>query len=130
MEGTAQRAMQAVIETSLSLSLSLYDYIYMVIYFLDLGRFFNFLLLYSASRTPWTGDHHFERPLPTHRTTETENKCTQTFMLQLGYEPKIQVFERAKTVHAFDRAATVICLKTCTIGIYGGDCTDSNAGSY
>jgi hypothetical protein len=26
----------------------------------------------------------------------------------VGFEPKIRVFERAKTVHALDRAATVI----------------------
>jgi hypothetical protein len=29
-------------------------------------------------------------------------------MPQVGFEPKIPVFERAKTVHALDRAATVI----------------------
>jgi hypothetical protein len=29
-------------------------------------------------------------------------------MLQVGFEPTIPVFERAKTVHALDRASTVI----------------------
>jgi hypothetical protein len=29
-------------------------------------------------------------------------------MLQVGFEPMILVFERAKIVHALDRAATVI----------------------
>jgi hypothetical protein len=29
-------------------------------------------------------------------------------MPQVGFEPTIQVFERAKTVHALDRAATGI----------------------
>jgi hypothetical protein len=29
-------------------------------------------------------------------------------MLRVGFEPRIPVFERAKTVHALDRAATVI----------------------
>jgi hypothetical protein len=29
-------------------------------------------------------------------------------MSQVGFEPTIPVFERAKTVHALDRAATVI----------------------
>jgi hypothetical protein len=38
----------------------------------DLGRFFSFLILYIVSRTPWTGDQPFARPLPTHRTTQTE----------------------------------------------------------
>jgi hypothetical protein len=33
-------------------------------------------------------------------------------MPQVGFEPIIPVFERAKTVHALDSAATVIgCLK-------------------
>jgi hypothetical protein len=31
-------------------------------------------------------------------------------MLQLGFEPMIQVFERAKTFHALDLTATVIGL--------------------
>jgi hypothetical protein len=48
------------------------------------------------------------RPLSTHRTTQTQNKRTQTSMPQLGFEPTIPVFERGKTVHALDRAATVI----------------------
>jgi hypothetical protein len=40
--------------------------------------------------------------------TQPQNKCTQTSMLWVGFEPKIPAFERAKTVHALDRAATVI----------------------
>jgi hypothetical protein len=32
---------------------------------------------------------------------------TQTYMPRVGFEPIIPVFERAKTVHAIDRAATV-----------------------
>jgi hypothetical protein len=32
-------------------------------------------------------------------------------MPRVGFEPKIPVFERAKTVHALDRAATVIGTK-------------------
>jgi hypothetical protein len=31
-------------------------------------------------------------------------------MPRVGYEPKIPVFERMRTVHAYDRAATVIGL--------------------
>jgi hypothetical protein len=74
----------------------------------DLGRFFSFLILYTVGRTPWTGDQPVARPLPTHRTTQKQNKRTQTFMSQVGFEPTIPVFERAKTVHAVDRAATAI----------------------
>jgi hypothetical protein len=36
---------------------------------LDLGRFFQFLNLHAAGRTPWTGDQTVARPLPTRRTT-------------------------------------------------------------
>jgi hypothetical protein len=49
---------------------------------------FHFLNLYTVGRTP------------AHRTTETEKKCTQISMSQVGFEPIITVFERAKTVHA------------------------------
>jgi hypothetical protein len=49
------------------------------------------------------------RPLPTHRTTETQNKRIQTSMPRVGYEPTIPVLEWAKTGPALDRAATVVC---------------------
>jgi hypothetical protein len=74
----------------------------------DLGRFFSFLILYTVGRTPWTGDQPVARPLPTHRTIQTQNKRKQTSVPRVVFEPTIPVFERAKTVHASDRAATVI----------------------
>jgi hypothetical protein len=77
----------------------------------DLGRFFNFLILYTVGITPWTGDQPIARPPPTHRTMQTQNKRTQTSMPQVGVEPTIPAFERAKTVHALDRASTVIGVK-------------------
>jgi hypothetical protein len=43
-----------------------------------------------------------------HRTKQTQNKRTQTSMPWVEFEPMLPVFERAKTVHALDRAATVI----------------------
>jgi hypothetical protein len=52
-------------------------------------------------------DKPVARPLPTHR-TQTQNKRTQTSIPQVGFEPTIPVFERAKGVHALDCAATVI----------------------
>jgi hypothetical protein len=67
-----------------------------------------FLSLYTVGRTPWTGDKPVARPLPTHRTTQTQNKRTQTSMLRVGFEPTTPVFEQVKTVHPLDRAATVI----------------------
>jgi hypothetical protein len=53
------------------------------------------------------GDQPVTRPLPTHRTTQTQNKRTQTSMPLVAFKPTIPAFEGAKTVHASDRAATV-----------------------
>jgi hypothetical protein len=89
----------------MSIYLSIYG---SAVILLDLGRCFSFLILYTVDRTPWAGDQPVERPLPTHRTTQAQNKSTQTFMPRVGFDPTIPAFERAKTVHALDRAATVI----------------------
>jgi hypothetical protein len=43
-----------------------------------------------------------------HTGQHKQNKRTQTSMPQVGFEPMIPAFEQAKTVHALDRAATVI----------------------
>jgi hypothetical protein len=43
-------------------------------------------------------------------TTQTQNKRVQISMLWVEFEPKITEFERAKTVHAWDRAATLIAI--------------------
>jgi hypothetical protein len=68
---------------------------------------FNFLILYTVGRTPWMGDQSVARPLSTHRTTQRQNKRSQSPMPWLGFEPTILVFEGAKTVHALDGAPTV-----------------------
>jgi hypothetical protein len=57
----------------------------------------------TVARTAWMGDQPVARPLP----IQTQNKHRQTSMPWVGFEPTIPVFERAKTVHALDRAATV-----------------------
>jgi hypothetical protein len=64
--------------------------------------------LYTVGRTSWTGDQPVERPLPIHRTTQTQNKRTQTCMPRVGFELMTPVFERAKTVHALDCVDTAI----------------------
>jgi hypothetical protein len=69
---------------------------------------FSLFILYTVGRILWTGDQSVARPLPTHRTTQAQNKRTQTSMPRVGFEPTTPVFERAKTVHALDLAATVI----------------------
>jgi hypothetical protein len=51
----------------------------------------------------WTGDQTVARPQHTHRTTQTQKS-----MPRVGLEPTTPVFERAKTVHDLDHAATLI----------------------
>jgi hypothetical protein len=63
----------------------------------------QFLYPETVRRTPWMGDQSVARPLP----TQTQNKRRQTSVLWVGFELTIPVFERAKTVHVLDRAATV-----------------------
>jgi hypothetical protein len=75
---------------------------------LGLGLISSSLILSTVGRTPWTGDQPFTRPLPTHRTAQTQNKRIQTSMPRVGFEPAIPVFELPKTVHALECAATVI----------------------
>jgi hypothetical protein len=87
-----------------SLSLSLYGSGVL----LDLGHFFSILILYTVGRTSWTRNKPVVRALPTHRTTQTQNKHTQTTMPWMRFEPTIPVFERAKTVHDLHRAATAM----------------------
>jgi hypothetical protein len=85
--------------------------------------------LFTTGRTPWTRDQLVARPLPKHRTAQTHNKHTYTpnilalgrirthdhnvqssedssCLRTLGYRDRL-ASERAKTVHALDRAATV-----------------------
>jgi hypothetical protein len=69
---------------------------------------FQFLNPYIVGMTPQIGHQPVARALPTYRTTQTQNKRTQTFMPRLRFEPTTQVFEPAKTIHELDHAATVI----------------------
>jgi hypothetical protein len=72
-----------------------------------LGRFFSFLIytqpvgLLGRRASPSQG-----RYLHTEQHKHRIN--TQTSMPRVGFEPVILVFKRAKTVHALDRAATVL----------------------
>jgi hypothetical protein len=69
---------------------------------------FHFLNLYTVDWAPCTGDQPVARPQPTYRTTQTQNKGTQTSIPRVGFEPATPVFERVKLVHALNRAGTVI----------------------
>jgi hypothetical protein len=73
------------------------------------GWYLSFMIIFTAGRTPWTGDQPVARPLPLHRAKQTQNEHThtQTSMPWVGLDPTILASERAKTVHASDRSATV-----------------------
>jgi hypothetical protein len=79
---------------------------------LDLCRFFSFLFPYTVGRTPWTGDQPVARPLPTHMTTETQNKPTDIHALSgiRTHDPSVRASEDRS---GLDRAATVsLCANT------------------
>jgi hypothetical protein len=71
-------------------------------------QFFILLTLCTIGRTPWTKDQSIAEPLPTHRTAQTQNNCTKNSMSLVGIEPRIPELERAKAVHDFNRAVTLI----------------------
>jgi hypothetical protein len=58
----------------LSIYLSIYG---STVLLLDLDRFFSSLILYTVGRFPLTSDQPIVRPLPIHRTAQTQNKRTQ-----------------------------------------------------
>jgi hypothetical protein len=68
---------------------------------------FNFLVLYTVGRNPWTGHQPITRPLPIHKATQTQNKRTHTYVPRVGFETTISTFERTVKIHALDRAATM-----------------------
>jgi hypothetical protein len=63
------------------------------------------LIFYTFGRTPWRGGSGRRKALPAHRTAQTQNKRTQISTPQVGFEPTIPVFKRAKTVPVLYRAA-------------------------
>jgi hypothetical protein len=49
-------------------------------------------LFYTDGRPPWTSDQPVTRPLPTHRTTQTQNKLTHRHLcLELDSNPRFQL---------------------------------------
>jgi hypothetical protein len=67
-----------------------------------------FFFFCTVGRILWTTDQPVTRPLPTHRTTQTQNKRAHRHIPWMGFEQTIPGFERAKTVHASDCAAILI----------------------
>jgi hypothetical protein len=68
---------------------------------LDPGLFFSFVIISTDSRIPWMSEQPVTRPLPTHRTTQTQNKSTQTSMPWVGFELTIPALQRTATVIDF-----------------------------
>jgi hypothetical protein len=90
---------------NLSIYLSIYIWLYSTCGPWPLYQFLN---IYTVGSSPWTGDQPVARPLPTDRTTQTQNKRIQTSISRVGFEPMIPVFELPKTVHVLARAANVL----------------------
>jgi hypothetical protein len=79
---------------------------------IQVSRFsFILLIISQTDRTPWTSGWPVARPLPKHRTTQTQKKKTHTDTKhpcpEWDSNPRSRLSERAKTVHALDRSTTV-----------------------
>jgi hypothetical protein len=89
-----------ILHPALSISMSLQPFVaplplfsFLILYTLSVGLF-GWGISPSQCRYIYTGQNK-------------QNKRTQTSMPRVGFEPMTPVFERAKTVYALDRAATV-----------------------
>jgi hypothetical protein len=100
---------------SIYVYLSLYLSMALQFFFVGPWPLFTFWILDTVGRTPWTGDEPVARPLPMYRTTQTQNKRTQTYMPWLRFEPTIPAFEWAKTVLPLT-ARLLWSAHTCTYG--------------
>jgi hypothetical protein len=92
-----------------SIHASIHPFIYLWLYspLLNLGPYFSFLIFLHCRQDSLGGDQPSQgRYL--HTGQHKQNEGTQTSTPQMGFEPTIPVFERAKTIHAVDLAAVVI----------------------
>jgi hypothetical protein len=70
---------------------------------------FLFPDLFTIGRTPWTCDQPVAKPLPKHRTAQTQNKhiyYTLNINAQGGIQTRNHGLRAIETVHAWDRSAT------------------------
>jgi hypothetical protein len=72
----------------------------------DLGCFFSFFIY--TQTVGLLGRGISPSKAATYTQNNIHNKRTQTCMPRVGFEPTVLVFERAKTAHIVERAATVI----------------------
>jgi hypothetical protein len=92
----------------LSISIYLYSYCSHLEHRASVKRFVSLQFLnprQSVGLLGW-GSAHWKATHYLHRTTQTRNKCRQTSMPWMGFEPTIPVFGQAKTVQALDHVAT------------------------
>jgi hypothetical protein len=86
---------------------------------LGLGLFFSFVIFfYTVGRTPWTSDQPVARPLPTRRTTQTQNTRKQYRhpCLEWDSNPRSQSSsERTQFMPQTTHAVTVIATVKYTI---------------
>jgi hypothetical protein len=66
-----------------------------------------------------------EKPQPILRTTQTQNKYTETFMLRVGLEPTNSVFEKTETVRTSGERHRCSLILSFSLQI----CTELNAVS-
>jgi hypothetical protein len=88
----------------------IHSFIHQWLYGLLLGPGLSLSLLqfsnhfYTDGRTSWTGDQSVARPLPTHRTTQTQNKHTDTHVLSgiRTHDPKVRANEYCSCIRPRD----------------------------
>jgi hypothetical protein len=101
--------------TLYQLQISIYLSNYLWLYSpLDIDGFFRFLILYIVGRTPCTGDQPVAMPLPTHRTTQIQNKRTRIHALSgiRTHDPSLSAGENGSYLRP--RAPCVRCTNMST----------------
>jgi hypothetical protein len=69
---------------------------------------------HTFGTSPWTGDRSVSRPLNTqYNTTQKAYIYIYIYILRMGIEPTIQMFEQLNPVRGLHRAATVIIMSYC-----------------
>jgi hypothetical protein len=91
-----------------------YRYYYYYYYWM----LYSLLFSVSWSYTQSVGLTGWGISLYLHTGQNKQNRSTQTFMPQVGFEPRTAALERAKTVYASDREATAIKCETYVSKLY------------
>jgi hypothetical protein len=68
---------------------------------------FSIIIICTDGRTLWTSDQFVARPLPKHRTTQTQNKHIPNIHAFCGIRTHDLSFQASEDGTFFDRSATV-----------------------